>query len=316
MKSCLAEGYPFAFGILTYKSFHDAAKNGGRVPMPKLPYESQNASHGAHAMLAVGYSDLSQCFIVRNSWGNNWGEKGYCYIPYKYMANQQLCLDAHTVKIVTEASRHRIQPNTTIHNPYDWNVDKDKAYYIPPDYAFDSFDHTFFWKSHETFNYMDSIWQQGYVVPFESNASTKEIDNDQPSILWIDRKSSDNSKIEERLKHKQNVTIDYCETFSQGKNHLLTHRDKIKLSSRFQIISRGYYTDEDKNPLNLLQLLNDLQLSHVPVLVFTGNKINAENKLQNQALSMNIYDWQERLFITDKSEELVKKIKDNISKSK
>ncbi|CAF5153355.1 unnamed protein product, partial [Rotaria sp. Silwood1] len=72
MKSCLAEGYPFAFGIFTYKSFHDAAKNGGRVPMPNLSSESQNTSHRAHAMLAVGYSDLSQCFIVRNSWGNNW----------------------------------------------------------------------------------------------------------------------------------------------------------------------------------------------------------------------------------------------------
>ena len=28
--------------------------------------------HCRHAMLAVGYSDHSQAFIVRNSWGEDW----------------------------------------------------------------------------------------------------------------------------------------------------------------------------------------------------------------------------------------------------
>ena len=29
----------------------------------------------SHALLAVGYSDQSQAFIVRNSWGENWVSK-------------------------------------------------------------------------------------------------------------------------------------------------------------------------------------------------------------------------------------------------
>ncbi|UJR32691.1 hypothetical protein I4U23_020150 [Adineta vaga] len=87
MKACLAEGFPFAFGIQTFNSFATAGSNGGRVPMPQPSYEPQAATHGWHAMLAVGYSDASQCFIVRNSWGENWGDKGYCYIPYGYMCN-------------------------------------------------------------------------------------------------------------------------------------------------------------------------------------------------------------------------------------
>lgn len=72
MKACLAEGFPFAFGLITYVSFHEAKYNGGRVSMPNISQESKNVEHEAHAMLAVGYSDLSRCFFVRNSWGESW----------------------------------------------------------------------------------------------------------------------------------------------------------------------------------------------------------------------------------------------------
>ncbi|CAF4533888.1 unnamed protein product [Rotaria socialis] len=72
MKGCLAEGFPFAFGLGTFLSFAQAQTNGGRVPTPNPMYEPLNAQHGLHAMLAVGYSDASKCFIVRNSWGDTW----------------------------------------------------------------------------------------------------------------------------------------------------------------------------------------------------------------------------------------------------
>ena len=72
MKDCLAEGFPFVFGLETFQSFHQALHNGGCVPMPDVAQEPQNMQHGWHAMLAVGYSDTSQCFFVRNSWGENW----------------------------------------------------------------------------------------------------------------------------------------------------------------------------------------------------------------------------------------------------
>ncbi|CAF3367207.1 unnamed protein product [Rotaria sp. Silwood2] len=71
MKACLADGYPFAFGLELFQSFQRAGSNKGRVPMPSS-FESQMNHHGWHAMLAVGYSDKSKCFIVRNSWGTQW----------------------------------------------------------------------------------------------------------------------------------------------------------------------------------------------------------------------------------------------------
>ncbi|CAF1314177.1 unnamed protein product [Rotaria sp. Silwood1] len=96
MKSCLAQGFPFAFGLKLFTSFDKAAKS-GIVPMPNDDEQSRE-SHGSHALLAVGFSDQSSSFIVRNSWGQYWGDQGYCYIPYDYMTNPELCFDAWTVR--------------------------------------------------------------------------------------------------------------------------------------------------------------------------------------------------------------------------
>ena len=37
---------------------------------------------GLHAVAVVGYDDSNQCWIVKNSWGENWGEKGFMRIGY------------------------------------------------------------------------------------------------------------------------------------------------------------------------------------------------------------------------------------------
>ena len=98
MQSCLAEGYPFAFGLQLFSSFQQAGST-GLVPMP----DPDNEKHdGGHAMLCVGYSDVDQVFIVRNSWGTDWGEQGYCYIPYDYMTKPDLIHDCWTIRQVSD----------------------------------------------------------------------------------------------------------------------------------------------------------------------------------------------------------------------
>lgn len=86
-KTALAEGHPIIFGVKLFGSF-DKHKKPGLVPNPS-PVEAGRESHGGHAMLCVGYSDPDQVFIVRNSWGPDWGDKGYCYVPYRYLMNQE-----------------------------------------------------------------------------------------------------------------------------------------------------------------------------------------------------------------------------------
>lgn len=84
-KQALAEGNPIIFGLSLFNSF-DSQRKPGLVPAP-TPSEASRESHGGHAMLCVGYSDPDKVFIVRNSWGPDWGDDGYCYIPYDYLVN-------------------------------------------------------------------------------------------------------------------------------------------------------------------------------------------------------------------------------------
>lgn len=97
MKGCLAEGFPFAFGMTVYDSFEgDQVASTGIVQLP-TPNEQQV---GGHAVLVVGYDDSQQRFIIRNSWGSNWGIGGYFTLPYAYIVNPDLATDFWTLRLV------------------------------------------------------------------------------------------------------------------------------------------------------------------------------------------------------------------------
>lgn len=95
MKTCLANGYPFVFGFSVYESFEtDEVANTGTVPMP----DNNEQLLGGHAVCAIGYNDSKQRFIVRNSWGEEWGMKGYFTIPYAYLTDRNLSDDIWSLR--------------------------------------------------------------------------------------------------------------------------------------------------------------------------------------------------------------------------
>lgn len=82
MLGCLADGFPFVFGFTVFKTFEsDAVRETGVVPMPM--HGERNL--GGHAVTAVGYDRDSRRFIVRNSWGTGWGQRGYFTMPFEYV---------------------------------------------------------------------------------------------------------------------------------------------------------------------------------------------------------------------------------------
>ena len=45
-------------------------------------------------MVICGFSEKQKVYVVRNSWGDSWGDDGYCYIPFSYVEDPELCRQA------------------------------------------------------------------------------------------------------------------------------------------------------------------------------------------------------------------------------
>ena len=93
IKQYLINSCPIVFGIAVYSSF--MGNNNGMIPMPDVSTESLL---GYHCVLIVGFDDSKLMFKVANSWGTNWGQKGYCYLPYAYVTNGNLSFDFWCIK--------------------------------------------------------------------------------------------------------------------------------------------------------------------------------------------------------------------------
>lgn len=78
--AALAAGWGVSFGFTVYESFEspEVAKT-GVVPDP-----TDEKKLGGHAVWACGYDQSDEVLIVRNSWGEGWGDKGYFYLPFSY----------------------------------------------------------------------------------------------------------------------------------------------------------------------------------------------------------------------------------------
>jgi C1A family cysteine protease len=98
IKTCLSEGFPVVFGFTVYAPFEDeAVASTGMLPMP-LPTDELV---GGHAVAIVGYDDSKKCFLVRNSWGVEWGIGGYFWMPYAYATDANLASDFWTVRTIS-----------------------------------------------------------------------------------------------------------------------------------------------------------------------------------------------------------------------
>jgi C1A family cysteine protease len=89
IKFCLNSNLPVIFGTYVWNSIQFVGVNGD-IPMPNAGEQPV----GGHALMIVGYDDEREClpigtpkgaFLIRNSWGTEWGDKGYGWLPYEYL---------------------------------------------------------------------------------------------------------------------------------------------------------------------------------------------------------------------------------------
>jgi C1A family cysteine protease len=107
VKASIYEKYPVMFGFNVFSSLDGSAD---------IPYPGpKDSSVGGHAVLIVGFDDARQnrrggggdpenwtddawldsggaahprnrgAFLIRNSWGTEWGDAGYGWLPYAYL---------------------------------------------------------------------------------------------------------------------------------------------------------------------------------------------------------------------------------------
>jgi C1A family cysteine protease len=96
MLLCLAAGHPFIFGFTVYTGFEsDEVGQSGVLNLPTV----DEGAVGGHAVCAVGYDRTAERFIIRNSWGSDWGQSGYFTIPFAYLENRNLSDDFWTIRL-------------------------------------------------------------------------------------------------------------------------------------------------------------------------------------------------------------------------
>lgn len=95
LRACLAAGSPFVLALGVHKSaLGRDVRRTGVLPVPTR----RDAFVGGHAILAVGCLHARRLFIFRNSWGAGWGDRGYGYMPYAFVASPALTWDFWTMR--------------------------------------------------------------------------------------------------------------------------------------------------------------------------------------------------------------------------
>jgi C1A family cysteine protease len=106
VKVSLTNGVPVIIGTDIPKGYYDAAAQTGVVP--KWGEINDNTPCG-HSMLFVGYDEADKVWIVRNSWGADYGDKGYIKIPYEVV---EQCTPLHDIWVIG-----KLEQRGALHGP-------------------------------------------------------------------------------------------------------------------------------------------------------------------------------------------------------
>jgi C1A family cysteine protease len=82
MLDALANFQPIVVAMFVFSEFMTLSVDNSTVPIPG----DSSIIYGGHAVCIVGYDTAQQAFLAKNSFGTEWGDQGYCWIPFEYVS--------------------------------------------------------------------------------------------------------------------------------------------------------------------------------------------------------------------------------------
>lgn len=115
VRKALADGNPVIVGLKILKNF-TTLKADNKYWHPNI---GRQIAVGGHAMVVVGYNERFGAFRLMNSWGKEWGQKGFIWIRYKDF--KEYCKYAYVLNIgeedsITKVVAHVPSRSTTLGN--------------------------------------------------------------------------------------------------------------------------------------------------------------------------------------------------------
>lgn len=97
IKAAIQSGFPVVFGFVVYDSIEKpTVARSGIIPMPS----GSDEQIGGHCIICCGWDDTRRLFEIQNSWGTEWGNEGYGYMSYDYLADPELASDFWKITFV------------------------------------------------------------------------------------------------------------------------------------------------------------------------------------------------------------------------
>lgn len=106
LKLCIDNQLPIAFGFAVYETFEIENEGIAKDGLMRMPSATE-VLVGRHAVWAIGYDDEKDIrgqrggFLIRNSWGLDWGEAGNFWIPYSLITDKTFAADFWVLRGIT-----------------------------------------------------------------------------------------------------------------------------------------------------------------------------------------------------------------------
>ncbi|CAF0735127.1 unnamed protein product [Adineta ricciae] len=111
-----------------------------------------------------------------------------------------------------------------------------------------------------------------------------------PKIIWIDVQENNTRVVEEIRKNIPSVEIEFCRTFEDAKTLITQQERQMESRSKFIVICRGYFPNEQKGFKDVAQMLENLELQAVPMGVYTSNREYLLQRTPDPPSRVEIFD--------------------------